>query len=438
MSDRPSRPGRGPKPPTRAQRACRALLLRALGGLREGSLTVRDADGAWTVGPQGRPGEPAVVLEVRDGAFYPAALLDQSAGVGRAYMEGWWHCADPVDLVRILARNEPVLRRWTGPALGILAPWQRFHLWRHRNTLRNARLNIAAHYDLGNDFFAAFLDPSLTYSCAVFERPDDDLENAQWNKLDRVCRKLDLGPDDHVLEIGTGWGSFALHAARHYGCRITTTTLSTAQARGARERIGRAGLADRITVLEQDYREIEGRFDKLVSLEMIEAVGVRYFPVYFRRCSELLRPEGAMLLQAIVVDDRHFDHDARHQDFIKRFIFPGGVLPSPAVIAANVARQTDLQQAHLEDLTSHYAETLRRWQRNLRAAWGPLLAAGRSEAFLRGWEFYFDYCLGGFLERRVGVVQSLLVKPRCRALPLLQPAAQPWPEAEPRAEACHG
>ncbi len=427
-------PGR----PNRRQRACRALLLRALGGLREGSLTIRDADGTWTLGPGGGPDPLAAVLEVRDGAFYPAALLDQSAGVGRAYMEGWWRCSDPVALVRILARNEPVLRRWTAPALGILAPWQRFQLWRHRNTLRNARLNIAAHYDLGNEFFAAFLDPSLTYSCAVFERQDDDLETAQWNKLDRVCRKLDLGPDDHVLEIGTGWGSFALHAARHYGCRVTTTTLSAAQARAARERIGRAGLGERVTVLEQDYRRLEGRYDKLVSLEMIEAVGVRYFPLYFRRCSELLRPEGAMLLQAIVVDDRHYRHDARHQDFIKRHIFPGGVLPSPAVIAANVARETDLQQAHLEDLTSHYAETLRRWQRNLRGAWSQLAAAGRSEAFLRGWEFYFHYCLGGFLERRVGVVQSLLVKPRCRSLPLVQPAAAAWPDAGSRAEACHG
>jgi cyclopropane-fatty-acyl-phospholipid synthase len=311
-------------------------------------------------------------------------------------------------------------------------------LWRRSNTLRNARRNIAAHYDLGNDFFAAFLDPSLTYSCAVFERPGEDLADAQWNKLDRICRKLDLGPDDHVLEIGTGWGSFALHAARHYGCRVTTTTLSASQAQLARERIARAGLVGSVEVLEQDYRELTGSYDKLVSIEMIEAVGVRYFPEYFRRCSALLHDQGAMLLQAIVVDDRHYQHDARHEDFIKRQIFPGGVLPSVGAIAERVARDTDLQQAHLEDLTSHYAETLYRWQLNLRAAWSRLRADGRSEAFLRGWEFYFHYCRGGFLERRVGVIQSVLVKPGCRDLPLLQPVAASWPGAEPRTEAAHG
>jgi cyclopropane-fatty-acyl-phospholipid synthase len=410
-----------------------------LGGLRTGRLTVRDADGVWHLGgPDGPDTAASLVLEVLDGAFYPAALFEQSSGVGRAYMQGWWSCADPVALIRLLARNEAVMRRWTAPTLGLLAPWHRLQLWRRRNTRRNARLNIKAHYDLGNAFFASFLDPTMTYSCAVFEAQGEDLESAQRNKLDRICRKLDLGPTDHVLEIGTGWGSFAMHAARHHGCRVTTTTLSAAQAAHARRSIAAAGLADRIEVLEQDYRDLQGRFDKLVSIEMIEAVGVRFFPTYFRRCSELLQPHGAMLLQAIVVDDRHFRHDARHADFIKNGIFPGGVLPSVAAIAERVARDTDLQQAHLEDLTGHYAETLRRWQDNLRASWTSLRAAGRSEEFLRGWEFYFHYCRGGFLERRVGVVQSLLVKPQCRDLSLLQPVAASWQAPVRRMEARHG
>jgi cyclopropane-fatty-acyl-phospholipid synthase len=419
--------------PSRWQRTCRALLLRALAGLDGGRLVLQDGDGRHGLG-QG----PEILVTVHDGAFYSAALLEQSAGVGRAYMEGWWSCGNPVELVRLLARNEDAIRRWTAPTLGLLAPWQRFRMWRRRNTEAQARRNIMAHYDLGNDFFASFLDPTMTYSCAVFEQADDDLETAQINKLDRICRKLDLGPDDHVLEIGTGWGSFALHAAERYGCRVTTTTLSSEQAALARRRIGNAGLDERVTVLEQDYRLLRGTYDKLVSIEMIEAVGVRYFPTYFRACSDLVAPDGAMLLQAIVVDDRHFEHDARHEDFIKRWIFPGGVLPSMAEIARRVAGDTDLQLAHLEDLTAHYAETLRRWHENLRGAWDSQLAAGRDERFLRAWEFYFHYCRGGFLERRVGVVQSLLVKPRCRDLTLLQPAAGYWPASGDQSEACHG
>lgn len=420
--------------PTPAQRLCRRLLARALAGIEGGSLVLVDGDGRQVLGKG-----PAITLRIHDGAFYPAALWEQSAGVGRAYARGWWTCDDPVGLVRLLARNEPVLRRWAAPASGLLAPWHRYELWRRRNTEAQARRNIGAHYDLGNDFFAAFLDPGLTYSSAVFREPGEDLQQAQANKLERICRKLDLGPADHVLEIGTGWGSFALHAAAHHGCRVTTTTLSAEQAALARERILRAGLADRVSVLEQDYRRLDGSYDKLVSIEMIEAVGVRYFPAFFRACSRLLRPEGAMALQAIVVDDRHFRHDARHVDFIKRWIFPGGVLPSVEQIAARVARDTDMQMVHLEDLTGHYAETLARWHANLRAAWGSLRANGQAEEFLRLWEFYFHYCRGGFLERRVGVVQAVLAKPRCRELALLAPLAEAWPCPQAvREEVSHG
>ena len=408
------------------QKACRNLLLRVLGDLQQGTIHIRDGEGSWSLGDAGVNSSLKVQVEVENPAFYPAVLFQQSAGTGRAYMEGWWHCDDLVGLMRILARNEEVLQKWTAPAHGLLSPWHRLALWARRNTPAGARRNIAAHYDLGENFFAAFLDPSLTYSSAFFTEEAQDLPSAQREKLDLVCRKLDLGPRDHVLEIGTGWGSFALYAVRNYGCRVTTTTLSAEQARYTADQVERLGLRDRITVLQEDYRKLTGKFDKLVSLEMIEAVGVRYFPTYFRRCSDLLRPDGAMLLQAIVVDDRHFLRDARQVDFIKQYIFPGGALPSVSVIANTVAQDTDLQMAHLEDLTAHYARTLRLWRENLLAAWSHLRAAGKKDAFLRRWEFYFAYCEGGFRERRIGVVQTLLAKQACRDLKILQaPTAMP-------------
>lgn len=409
----------------RRQRLCRAILLRILGGLEQGELVLRDAEGERSLGRVTTECPLRAVIEVSDGAFWPAAVMEQSAGVGRAWAEGWWTSDDPVAVLRILSRNEPVLRRWTGPTVGLLAPWHRLLLWLRRNTRNGARRNIAEHYDLGNAFFATFLDATMTYSCALFDRPGLDLETAQRAKLDAVCRKLDLGPDDHVLEIGTGWGSFALHAAGEYGCRVTTTTLSAEQARLAGERVRRAGLEDRIEILQTDYRDLQGRYDKLVSIEMIEAVGVKWYPTFFRRCAELIRDDGALLLQAIVVDDRHFAHDARHVDFIKKHIFPGGVLPSLRVIAETVADHTDLQTAHLEDLTADYARTLRLWRENLYDAWDGLLAAGRDERFLRLWEFYFLYCEGGFRERRIGDVQLLLVKPACRDLRLVSTPQEP-------------
>lgn len=411
---------------TTGQRACRALFLRTLSGIRNDRIVLHDALGETTIGGGDARGL-SVRVEILDPAFYPAAVLEQSAGVGRSYMAGWWRCDDLVTLIRIFARHETVLRRWTRLAMTVLAPWQRLALWRRRNSLGGSRRNIAEHYDLGEEFFGTFLDPSLTYSCAYFTGDADDLEAAQREKLDRACRKIGLRPDEHLLEIGTGWGSLALHAAREKGCRVTTTTISREQARHARRRVSEAGLDDRIEIMEQDYRDLRGRFDKLISLEMIEAVGVKFYPAYFRRCSELLKEGGAMLLQAIVVDDRHFEHDARHVDFIKRYVFPGGVLPSISVIAQNVAGFTDLQIAHLEDMTAHYARTLRLWRERLLAAKDRLAALGLDEEFRRCWEFYFAYCEGGFRERRIGVVQMLLVKPGVGDLaPLRVPGEESW------------
>jgi len=408
------------KPLGGRQKVCRRLFLKILADLEGGRIVLRDADGSHVLGADDGPNSLRAEVTVHDPAFYCAAVAEQSSGVGRAFMEHWWDSPQLVDLIRIFARNERVLRRWTAPTQGLLGLWHRYSFWRQRNSRSGSRRNISAHYDLGEDFFSEFLDPSLTYSCAFFEDEGTDLEEAQRAKLDRACRKVDLQPDDHLLEIGTGWGSLAIHAATHYGCRVTTTTISREQARYAREKIRRLGLTDRITVLLQDYRDLEGRFDKLISLEMIEAVGVKYYRDYFSRCADLLAPDGAMLLQAITVDDRQFDHDARHIDFIKRYIFPGGVLPSTTVIADTVTRATDFQLAHLEDITAHYAETLRLWRHDFMRRREALRSQDRSEEFLRCWEFYFAYCEGGFRERRVRNVQVLLAKPECRELPLLK------------------
>ncbi|HNO60900.1 MAG TPA: cyclopropane-fatty-acyl-phospholipid synthase family protein, partial [Plasticicumulans sp.] len=276
------------------------------------------------------------------------------------------------------------------------------------------RANIAAHYDLGNAFYQTFLDETLMYSCALFEHPGMSLAEASQAKNERICRKLGLRAGDHVLEIGTGWGGFALHAAGRHGCRVTTTTISREQYELARERVAAAGLGNRVTVLFEDYRELAGRYDKLVSIEMIEAVGHRWFDTYFRTCSRLLAPDGQMLLQAITIRDQEYARTKRSVDFIQRHVFPGGCLPSVQALADTVARVTDLRALHLEDIGPHYATTLRHWRERFLANLDRVRALGFDDTFLRLWEYYLAYCEGGFAERYLGTVQLLLAKPECR------------------------
>jgi cyclopropane-fatty-acyl-phospholipid synthase len=282
---------------------------------------------------------------------------------------------------------------------------------------------VAAHYDLGDELFRLFLDDTMTYSCAVFDGPDATLAEAQERKLDLVCRKLDLGPGDHVLEIGTGWGSFALHAASRYGCRVTTTTISAAQHATATERVGAAGLSDHVEVLAEDYRDLRGRYDKLVSIEMIEAVGWQYFDDFLGRCGELLRPHGSMLLQAIVIDDAAFEVEKVSRTFIRELIFPAGCLPSVAVIEDCVRRTTDMSVLALDDITEHYPETLRRWRESLVAAAGRAEELGYDRRFQRLWELYLAYSEGGFRERRIRDVQVTLAKPGHRSRPSVERGA---------------
>jgi cyclopropane-fatty-acyl-phospholipid synthase len=320
-----------------------------------------------------------------------------------------------VELTRIAARNMPALdrvrRRWH-PVLGRA---QRLGRLVPRNSRRGARANISAHYDLGNELFAAFLDERLMYSCAYFPHPEATLEEAQLAKLERICRQLELGPDDHLLEIGTGWGGMAIHAAAEHGCRVTTTTISREQHAYATARVRELGLADRVTVLDRDYRDLTGRYSKLVSIEMIEAVGWQYFPVFFERCSSLLAADGLMLLQAIVIDDDAYEVEKASKSFANTHVFPGGCLPSERVIGDLVAARTDMRRHWGDDITPHYAETLRLWRERFDRAAPDLARRGYDERFRRLWTFYLSFCEGGFRERRIRDVQLVFAKPGHRA-----------------------
>jgi len=401
------------------QRAARRAVLSALERLREGALLVEDPEGACAFGaPSGAFPRP-IGLFVRDPAFWPALLLGGSMGGCESYVRGDWRSSDLTGLLRLILANESVLQGFDSRLGRLGESVRRVTHWLHRNSRAGSRRNIRAHYDLGNDFFALFLDPTLTYSAGIFERESSSLEEASLAKYERICRKLALGPNDHVLEIGSGWGGFALHAARTRGCRVTTTTLSPAQREVAQERVAAAGLRERITVLLEDYRELRGRFDKLVSIEMIEAVGHQYLDAFFRACADRLEPHGQMALQAILIRDDLYDAARRTVDFIKAYIFPGGCLPSLAEIGKSLARACDLHLTHFEDLTPHYARTLRAWRARFDAQRAAVSRLGYSAEFQRMWELYLCYCEAGFLERRTASAQLMLAKAQARPAPIL-------------------
>ena len=388
-------------------RAVRARLA----DLEVGRLTVEE-DGTSSV--FGAGDEVSARVTVHDAAFYRSVALGGHIGASESYVAGEWSTPDLTALVRLFLRNREVLdgletglARLARPVRGLLHA-------ANRNTRRGSARNIRAHYDLGNDFFRHFLDETLTYSAGIFQHPEASLKDASMAKYDRLCRKLELDADDHVVEIGTGWGGFALHAARRYGCRVTTTTISREQHALATRRVAEAGLDGRVEVLLRDYRELEGSYDKLVSIEMIEAVGHQYYDTFFERCASLLKPDGLAALQAITIQDRLYESARKEVDFIKRYIFPGSCIPAVSVLAG-AAAPTDLRMVHLEDLTPHYAETLRRWRRRFLANWDRISPLGFDDAFRRLWTFYFCYCEGGFDEGVLGSVQMVFAKPAAPA-----------------------
>jgi cyclopropane-fatty-acyl-phospholipid synthase len=398
----------------------RGAVLGRLAGITSGRVVIEDGDERLPFGQDIEDAELCATVRVKDRRFYTDLALGGSVGAGESYMAGSWTTDDLTALVQIMVRNREVTEGIDGGLARLAAPVRRFAHYLNRNTRTGSRRNIAAHYDLGNDFFELILDRELMmYSCAIFERPDATLEQASAAKVDRICRKLDLRAHDHVVEIGTGWGGFAIHAAKNYGCRVTTTTISRAQHDYAVKRIAAAGLSDRITVLLEDYRDLTGQFDKAVSIEMIEAVGHDFLDSYFRKCGQLLKPDGMMLLQAITIADREYEGAVKRVDFIKKYIFPGSFIPSVTALCDSITRASDLRVFHLEDLTPNYAETLKSWRLRMFQNLERVRALGYPEEFIRMWEFYLCYCEGGFRERYIGDVQMLLTKPQCRRAPIL-------------------
>ena len=394
------------------------LVERQLNALQHGFLEV--CDNGQVTGYGNSSASLRARIEIHDSALWGMVASNGSIGAGEAYILGHWSTPDLTAVVRVFVQNLDVLDAMERGLATLARPALHWLHWLNRNTRRGSQRNIRAHYDLGNELFEAFLDSTMMYSAAQFLSPDDTLEQAQLNKLERICQKLELKPSDHLLEIGTGWGSMAIYAATHYGCRVTTTTLSHEQYAYTQSRLEQLGLTEQVTLLLKDYRELEGQYDKLVSIEMIEAVGHQFLPDYFARCGQLLKADGLMLLQAITIRDQRFEQAKRSVDFIQRYIFPGGALPSPSVLLNAAHRHGDMNVHHLEDFGQHYARTLKLWHQQFEAAWPQLAAQGYDSYFRRLWQFYLCYCEGGFLERTIGTVQLLLAKPDARPQPLLE------------------
>ena len=404
----------------------RRLVLQKIARLQQGRISIRDAGLPASVEAGDSAAALSASLRVVRPRAYRRIVWSGGLGAAEAIMAGDLECDDMTALVRVFIRNLAVADQVEGGTARISQLAGRIRHWLRRNYRDSARRNIAQHYDLGNEFYRLWLDPSLNYSCGFFASEDDSLQEAQVAKMDRVCRQLELSPDDHLLEIGTGWGGFAIHAARNYGCRVTTTTISKAQHELATARIAAAGLADRVTVLCQDYRQLAGRFDKLVSIEMIEAVGHQYYPTFFRQCGKLLKRDGRMLVQAIVIADQRYEQHIRTVDFISQYIFPGGSLPAISVLTQVAAQAAGLRVARLDEFGAHYAETLRRWRANFEDQLDHVRGLGFDERFIRMWRYYLCYCEAAFMERQIHLVQMLFAQRDCPVDPLLAASGDEW------------
>lgn len=406
------------KPKSRAKwvaKLAKSQVLKRLAALRKGQLILIDGSERHVFGRLDA-GNLQATITVHDPRFYGEIAFGGSIGAGEAYMLGYWQADTLTNVVRLMVLNQSVMDTLEGGYQWLTKPLLKVFHWLNSNSEAGSQKNIAAHYDLGNDLFKLFLDPTMMYSSAMFDEDTTTLQAASERKLQVICDKLQLVPTDHVLEIGTGWGGFAIYAAKHYGCHVTTTTISEQQYLLAQSRILAEGLQDQITLLKHDYRHLQGQFDKLVSIEMIEAVGHQYYDTYFNKVSQLLKPDGVALIQAITIADQRYESAIRSVDFIQRYIFPGSNIPSNTAMLTSITNASDLRLVDLQDIGLDYATTLRLWRENFFAQLDAVRQLGYSEAFIRMWDFYLSYCEGGFAECALGDVHLLLAKPEYRAL----------------------
>ena len=391
------------------------ILFKTFSKFTSGRMIVEDAGEVHSFGEDSSTAEVTGHMFIHHSAAYREIAFGGSIGGGESYMYGHWSSSNLVDVIRVIAANVHAFNAMdkSRPITGRLFS-KMLHLL-NANTFKGSKKNIAAHYDLGNDFFELFLDPSMMYSSAMFSTDAQTLEQASFNKLDTICKKLNLTPEDHLVEIGTGWGGMAIHAAKHYGCQVTTTTISQQQYNYAKQAVEAAGLSDKVTLLLKDYRELDGKFTKLVSIEMIEAVGHRYYKKYFEKCSNLLAEGGQMLIQAITIADQRYQQAKHSVDFIQRYIFPGGCLPSNQVIADCTAKFTDMMIIDMEDIGIDYSKTLAEWRKRFNQQIDRVKQMGFNDIFVRMWEFYLCYCEGGFAERAISTNQIVFAKPGAKA-----------------------
>ncbi|GAB2888883.1 class I SAM-dependent methyltransferase [Microbulbifer echini] len=393
-------------------RLARKLVLSKMQVIERGHLLIEEGGISYRFGQPLERAKIRAHIRVRDEDAYVQVLLNGTIGSGEAYMQGAWDSPNPLDVIRVMVDNMSLVEsmdgRWSQLPRTVL---RMLHRW-NSNNRSGSRKNIAAHYDLGNDFFRLFLDKTMLYSSGIFPSEHTSLYQASVYKMEHICQKLQLKADDHLLEIGTGWGGMAIYAAKHYGCQVTTATISAEQYEYARGWVEREGLQDRVTVLLQDYRDLHGCFDKLVSIEMVEAVGHEYHRKFFSICNRLLKDEGLMLMQAITIADQRYHQYRKEIDFIQRYIFPGGCLPSNQIVAEQIATATDMQIVGLEDITADYARTLRYWREAFLSQLSQVRQLGFDERFIRMWEFYLCYCEGGFMQRVISTAQFVFAKPR--------------------------
>jgi len=400
-----------------ADKFAQRTLLKLLSKIQTGHLTLEDEGNVYSFGESLEKTGLVAHISVTHSAFYRQVLFGGSIGAGEAYMFKSWWSPDLLQVIRLMAVNMQVLQQLDSKWSSLFNLACRITHKLRPNTIAKARENISAHYDLGNSFFSLFLDKSMLYSAAIYPHENASLEEASLYKMAHICKRLRLTEQDHLLEIGTGWGGMAIFAAKNTGCKVTSVTISQEQFYHAAEWVKREGLENQVTILLQDYRLIEGTYDKLLSIEMIEAVGHEFYSEYFSKCSQLLKPDGLMLIQAITIQDQRFEYARKNTDFIQQYIFPGGCLPSNSIVAQHVNQDTDMQIVGLEDITQDYARTLRDWRKAFFSKIDGVKAQGFDDIFIRMWDFYLCYCEGGFTERAISTVQYVCAKPNARHLP---------------------